>query len=129
MARPAALPVIGTSRFRGPDTDREAFPAQLPSSAYEVDFIRITGHGVPTALRAEVLSAAHAFFASPRRSPRAPLRRSYDASCGGSCGGVPQMTRRIAAAVRLSAVSAVHPRVAPGPPGGDAPRAGDAPVW
>jgi hypothetical protein len=65
MAQSAALPVIDISRFRAPDADRDAFLAELRSAAHEVGFFYVTGHGVPAALREEVLSAARRFFALP----------------------------------------------------------------
>ncbi|GAA3503315.1 hypothetical protein GCM10019016_104250 [Streptomyces prasinosporus] len=37
-AHPTALSVIGISRFRGPDTDRGTFLAQLRPDAHEVGF-------------------------------------------------------------------------------------------
>ncbi|MFJ9351108.1 isopenicillin N synthase family dioxygenase [Streptomyces sp. NPDC101237] len=63
MAQSTALPVIDISRFRAPDADRGAFLAELRSAAHEVGFFYVTGHGVPAALREEVLSAARSFFA------------------------------------------------------------------
>ncbi len=65
MAQPAVLPVIDISRFRGPDSDRAAFLAELRSAAHETGFFYVTGHGVPKALRDEVLALARAFFALP----------------------------------------------------------------
>ncbi|MBA2945590.1 isopenicillin N synthase family dioxygenase [Streptomyces himalayensis] len=65
MAQPTALPVIDISRFRAPDTDRDTFLAELRAAAHEVGFFYVTGHGVPTSLQEEVLSAARTFFALP----------------------------------------------------------------
>lgn len=65
MAQPATLPVIDISRFRAPDTDRDAFLTELRDAAHEVGFFYVTGHGVATALREEVLNAARTFFALP----------------------------------------------------------------
>lgn len=67
MAQSTALPVIDISRFRAPDADRDAFLAELRSAAHEVGFFYVTGHGVPAALREEVLSAARRFFALPEK--------------------------------------------------------------
>ncbi|WP_331754027.1 isopenicillin N synthase family oxygenase (plasmid) [Streptomyces chartreusis] len=65
MAQPTALPVIDISRFRAPDTDREAFLAELRSAAHDVGFFYVTGHGVPASLQDEILTAARTFFALP----------------------------------------------------------------
>ncbi|MEU6591720.1 2-oxoglutarate and iron-dependent oxygenase domain-containing protein [Streptomyces sp. NPDC046881] len=58
MAHSTALPVVDTSRFRAPDTGRDAFLAELRSAAHEVGFFHVTGHGIPAALREGVLSVA-----------------------------------------------------------------------
>ncbi|MFJ8492705.1 isopenicillin N synthase family dioxygenase [Streptomyces sp. NPDC094038] len=65
MAQSTALPVLDISRFRAPDADHDAFLAELRAAAHEVGFFYVTGHGVPAALREEVLSAARRFFALP----------------------------------------------------------------
>ncbi|MFF0085729.1 isopenicillin N synthase family dioxygenase [Streptomyces canus] len=69
MAQSTALPVIDISRFRPPsaeEADRDAFLAELRTAAHEVGFFYVTGHGVPAALREEVVSAARRFFALPK---------------------------------------------------------------
>ncbi|MFJ8082862.1 2-oxoglutarate and iron-dependent oxygenase domain-containing protein [Streptomyces sp. NPDC096205] len=156
MAQSTARPVVDVSRFRAPDADRVALLAELRSAAHEVGFFYVTWHGVPAALREEVLSEARRFFALPEEqrpeienalvpTEVLPMALTGAQLMSGTTGGLtasPDRTQvlpyapaeaagvgrwcaadgqRIAAAICLSAVPAVHLHAAFGPPGDGRP--------
>jgi isopenicillin N synthase-like dioxygenase len=74
-----SVPTIDlTPWFEGTDEGRRAVAAQMDSALQSVGFFLVTGHGVSREDRAEVRSAARAFFALP-----AEIKREYAVTVGG----------------------------------------------
>ena len=59
------LPVLDLSLFRGDESERAPFLADLRHASHDVGFFYVTGHGVPEAVVADVFDAAREFFALP----------------------------------------------------------------
>jgi isopenicillin N synthase-like dioxygenase len=75
----SSVPVIDLAPWRGGDTPaRAAVAADVDAALQSVGFFLITGHGVPTELRAEVREQAHDFFALPRE-----IKQRYAVGVGG----------------------------------------------
>ncbi|MCP3804289.1 isopenicillin N synthase family oxygenase [Allokutzneria sp. A3M-2-11 16] len=56
--------------FHGDEADRRAVASEVDSALRESGFLLVTGHGVPTELRASVRTAAREFFAQPEQVKR-----------------------------------------------------------
>ncbi|WP_086824420.1 isopenicillin N synthase family oxygenase [Allokutzneria sp. NRRL B-24872] len=63
--------------FHGSASDRRAVASTVDSALRESGFLLVTGHGVPTELRASVRASAREFFAQPE-----PVKRRYAVPVG-----------------------------------------------
>ncbi|MGF7149899.1 isopenicillin N synthase-like dioxygenase [Sphingomonas zeicaulis] len=80
------IPIIDFGRFlNGDAADRAAVAAEISAACRRIGFFYIVNHGVPEALRQNVLGEARSFFAEPmaRKMECAPLKE------GQWCGFVP----------------------------------------
>ncbi|MBM4412885.1 MAG: isopenicillin N synthase family oxygenase, partial [Chloroflexi bacterium] len=59
------LPVLDLGRLEGNPQERDAFLAELRTTAYDLGFFYVTGHGVPQALIDNTIAVAKEFFALP----------------------------------------------------------------
>jgi isopenicillin N synthase-like dioxygenase len=67
-----AVPTIDlTPWFQGDEDDRKAVAAQVDAALGAIGFLVVTGHGVPTGVRARIRDAAKRFFAQPEEVKRA----------------------------------------------------------
>jgi isopenicillin N synthase-like dioxygenase len=76
---PSSVPVIDIAPWlAGDPSGRAAAAAQVDDALQRVGFFLITGHGVPSELRAQVRAQARAFFALP-----AGIKQRYAVTVGG----------------------------------------------
>jgi isopenicillin N synthase-like dioxygenase len=75
----SSVPVIDLAPWRSGDRSaRAAVAADVDAALQSVGFFLITGHGVPSELRAEVRRQARAFFALPPA-----IKQTYAVTVGG----------------------------------------------